>query len=180
MEFISGNIKGKEYKMKKLLRNVVVIEDDPIMREMICWDLQNIPSLLIESFSSGEECYKSYNKEPDILILDYNLKDCEDIGVDGVKFSYLFPGAKKILISANDNPEMKEIALKNDFYRFISKDVDVLGRVTNTVKELINELGKPERVRKSLSKIFYYNYWLYYVLCGLILLILIMFVIMEV
>lgn len=131
--------------MKESRIGLVLIEDEPMSRKMITKRLKKNPFLNVFSFSTGEECYRSYNGNPDILITDYFLSDYSGTGVNGLDFSYLYPGVNKVLISGSSKNDLKSKAMKNGFIAYLYKDWDFNVKLAQVIDILVEDIRNPKR-----------------------------------
>lgn len=136
--------------------DVLVIEDDPMTRKLICWELSHNPILNIHSFENGEECYKNYKGEPHILVSDYNLQGNSDKGMNGIKFSHLFPRTNKILLTGSKSENVAEKAVKYGFLALIYKKNAWLKDLRSVVGKAVEDIQNPEKVvDKNKRKLMY-------------------------
>lgn len=133
--------------MEKL--DVLVIEDDPMVRKMICWQLSQNPELNIESFSNGEECYRNYKRQPDILVSDYYLSETNDAAMNGVKFSRLFPKAYKVLVTGSRGDSIAQEAVDGGFQAMIHKGQAWQNELTTVVSNIMKDIKNPLKVKDN-------------------------------
>lgn len=126
--------------------DVLVIEDDPITRELICWELSNNPILNIHSFENGEECYKNYKGEPHILVSDYNLQGNNERAMNGIKFSNLFPRINKILLTGSRSEQIAEKTVKYSFLALIHKNNAWLKDLRQVIGNIVDDIQNPQKV----------------------------------
>lgn len=105
------------------------------MREMINWELRNHSNLIIDSYASGEDCYKNYEKEPDILVsgtLEEGLSE-----------------------KAKDNGFSACIIKDDNFLVSLSKRINSLGESINSVddrrKGILKRINRAKSIYTLLS-----------------------------
>lgn len=124
---------------------IFVVEDDDWYNRLLVHNLSLIPDYEIESFSSGKDCIKNLNKEPDIVTLDYRLPDMK--GLEVLKeIKAINDEVQVILISEQDDIEVVVELLKHGAYDYIVKSSDVKERLLNTV----NNIRKGSRLKKEI------------------------------
>ncbi|MGQ7869326.1 sigma-54-dependent transcriptional regulator [Sunxiuqinia sp. sy24] len=124
---------------------IFVVEDDDWYNRLLVHNLSLIPDYEIESFSSGKECLKNLNKEPDLVTLDYRLPDMK--GLDVLKeIKTINEDIQVILISEQDDIEVVVELLKHGAYDYIVKSSDVKERLLNTV----NNIRQGSRLKKEI------------------------------
>ena len=124
---------------------IFVVEDDDWYNRLLVHNLSLIPDYEIESFSTGKDCIKNLNKEPDVVTLDYRLPDMK--GLDVLKeIKAINEDIQVILISEQDDIEVVVELLKHGAYDYIVKSSDVKERLLNTV----NNIRKGTSLKKEI------------------------------
>jgi len=124
---------------------IFVVEDDDWYSRLLIHNLSLIPDYEIESFTSGKDCIKNLNKEPDVVTLDYRLPDMK--GLDVLKeIKAINEDIQVILISEQDEIDVVVELLKHGAYDYIVKSSDIKERLLNTV----NNIRKGSRLKKEI------------------------------
>lgn len=124
---------------------IFVVEDDDWYNRLLVHNLSLIPDYEIETFTTGKDCIKNLNKEPDVVTLDYRLPDMK--GLDVLKeIKEINEDIQVILISEQDDIEVVVELLKHGAYDYIVKSSDVKERLLNTV----NNIRKGSRLKKEI------------------------------
>ena len=58
---------------KETLKRIFVIEDDRFFGEVVKQELSKLKQVVVEVFSSAEECMGKMNEAPELIILDFAL-----------------------------------------------------------------------------------------------------------
>jgi DNA-binding NarL/FixJ family response regulator len=65
--------------------NIFIVDDEPLLREMLSDHLKNeYPTAEISSFPTGEDCLAYRKAKPDVVILDFHLNSRETTASDGL------------------------------------------------------------------------------------------------
>lgn len=124
---------------------IFVVEDDDWYNRLLVHNLSLIPDYDIESFTSGKDCIKNLNKEPDVITLDYRLPDMK--GLEVLKeIKAINEDIQVVLISEQDDIEVVVELLKHGAYDYIVKSSDVKERLLNTV----NNIRQGSRLKKEI------------------------------
>ena len=65
-------------------KKIFVVDDDAMIRMLVEDHLSQNPSYQVTSFPTGEDCIKSLNEEPDVVILDFELNSVVPDAKDGL------------------------------------------------------------------------------------------------
>jgi DNA-binding NarL/FixJ family response regulator len=122
--------------------HVSVIDDDPMMREMIIDYFQNgFEEAVVNGFSTGEEALQSDLKNHSLIVLDYSLAAGNGTNMNGLqvlkKLNEFNPALPVIVLSGQDNPEIAASTLKNGAWDYIIKNENTFSRLGITVRKLI-------------------------------------------
>lgn len=108
--------------------HIIVIDDNIVIQEIIKSSLDQIPKIKISTFLNAEEAFDHiWIKEPDLIIVDHYLEK-----MNGIDFIYKineidqFNGVPIILITAEDNDQLKLKALEAGATDFLNKPIDPL------------------------------------------------------
>lgn len=124
---------------------IFVVEDDDWYNRLLVHNLSLIPDYDIESFTSGKDCIKNLNKEPDVITLDYRLPEMK--GLEVLKeIKAINEDIQVVLISEQDDIEVVVELLKHGAYDYIVKSSDVKERLLNTV----NNIRQGSRLKKEI------------------------------
>jgi DNA-binding NtrC family response regulator len=133
--------------------NVFVVEDDPVYREMLS-DLlkKHYPRATVDVFASGEAALQAARK-PDILILDYWLNREKRDAMDGLEVlgegPVRWPGARTVIVSAQENIDISVSMMKYGAYDYIVKGETDSYRLRNALNHIITLIDYDERIRRT-------------------------------
>ena len=111
------------------------------------------PETTIRSFSSGEECLKSVENQPDIIILDYFLNGNDPNAMNGLqvlkKIKNISSDTKVIMLSAQDKMEIAVNLIKFGAYDYIIKNNNVFLRTKLVVSNAVNAISIAKELKNS-------------------------------
>ncbi len=71
--------------MSKSPTNIFIVDDEPLLTEMLTDYLKDQDSTLnIKAFPTGEACLECLNENPDLVVLDYYLNSREKEAANGI------------------------------------------------------------------------------------------------
>ncbi len=121
---------------------IAIVEDDPMYRSAIEYQLKKIPGSRLFSFGSGEECLRYYHLlDPEIMILDYRLNDISRSDkMNGLEIlrevKSVKPETEIIFLSGQENLDVATMAMKGGASEYIFKDFNALSKLQNVVTRL--------------------------------------------
>ncbi len=133
--------------------NVFVVEDDPVYREMLTDLLQgNYPRAVVSGFATGEDALGSGSR-PDILILDFYLNRDREDAMDGLEVLReavrKWPGAKTVILSAQEHIDISVSMMKYGAFDYIVKGASDKYRLQNTLNHIITLIDYDGRIRNT-------------------------------
>lgn len=114
---------------------IFIIDDDIYCRHMykeylLCSGYQRV-----HVFEEGDDCLQNLFLQPDVIIIDYNMKPYN--GIDLLrKIKATNPDAYLLLISGQKEIPVAVNALRSGAYHYISKDENMLCHLGNTLHEI--------------------------------------------
>ena len=124
--------------MAKLKPIIIIVDDDPLQRELLHDHLSKMSGYQILTFSTGEECIAAGKvRKPTIVFLDYNLNSQVKDAMDGldvlkeIKTSY--PDTDVVMISGQDKIEVAVNSIKHGAFDYIVKGEGAFYRAEKTV-----------------------------------------------
>ena len=131
--------------------NIFIIEDDFVFIEILVNLLEEVKAdfknrninLQIQTFYSTKEAGYELAQKPDVVLLDYFLMDDElqaDTGdkiIDVIKKHY--PEIDVIVISGQENEEIKKEMIKKGAVEYLGKDKNSLKKIKPLIVSLLNK-----------------------------------------
>jgi two-component system, OmpR family, response regulator len=141
--------------------SIFLVDDDRMYLTSLKHSLQQkFGSLLkVSAYTTGEECIEHihpFEEHPDIVILDYNLKDDEHpSAANGIKvlkaLKSISDDTLVIMLSGQDTLQIAKDALKNGAYEYIAKGEKAFSSTQNILKNAINEIKSTRENNKYLK-----------------------------
>ncbi len=101
---------------------IFVVDDDPVFIKLLEHELAGYS---YRTYNSGEACLADIHRKPRYVLLDFSLGGLN--GLDTLKrILQKSPKSKVIILTALDDPEVKEKCLAAGAYDYIVKDPDGL------------------------------------------------------
>jgi len=101
-------------------RQVFLVEDDDMHSLMMEYMISNETTAQVRKFSSGEECIKNLNLNPDVVILDYGLP-----GISGIQtlmsIKKYAPDTPVIVVTGNRDKQIAEQFLTAGVYEYTKR-----------------------------------------------------------
>ncbi len=92
-------------------KNIFVVEDLPMMRELLTMTLESLGHVVVGFADNGKEAIANYGKHnPDLMTLDISLPDMDGLFVlKEIRLKH--PQAKILIVTANDQKMLQKQAL---------------------------------------------------------------------
>ncbi|HBF88897.1 MAG TPA: hypothetical protein DDX39_09675 [Bacteroidales bacterium] len=127
---------------------LALIEDDDIYISIILNRLNNIGIENINIFKSGEAFFESDKKNPDIIILDYNLEKKMN-GLDVLKKIKECQIKTKVILFTNEHDDaIYKTCLANGAIDFIEKGLYSFGKLEVVVSHIANQILESRKLEK--------------------------------
>jgi len=109
-----------------LKRLIFIVDDDPISRRILKFQLSNNSRLVVRVFSSAEECLANLYQNPNLVVLDYNLNGNDGSNMSGHQalgvIQKINPKIKIIFVSGDQNFDLLSLYRKYRSIQFVIKD----------------------------------------------------------
>ena len=133
---------------------IFIIDSNNTYRKIINTCLSALDYCNNAMFESGEECIEKSKKNPDLIILDYNLGENNMNGMDfAVHFQKHSPSTKFIFLSSNTSIDIAVSAIKWGAFDYIIKSKLGLDRLINRLGALMDSEKKFIKTEKLQKKI---------------------------
>jgi DNA-binding NtrC family response regulator len=133
---------------------IFIVEDDVAFNKLMSSYIKSKNEYEVFSYLSGEDCLEKIQKQPDIMLLDYELPFRNGIEVMGaVKKKY--PKTIFIFLSGQTNVKVAVEALKEGAFDYIVKDNQAKENAVNKIEQAlkIKHLEKDQQSYKLTIKI---------------------------
>lgn len=127
--------------------SVFLVDDDKMFLTSLSHQLKTMfrSKTKIQTFSTGEECLKHLNEQPDIIVLDYYLNGQFKDAMNGLevlkKIMQMDSGTKVIILSAQEKMEVAVDTIKHGAYDYIVKNDNVFIRTKLSIINAANAIS---------------------------------------
>lgn len=128
--------------MNKIVRPIFLVEDNSLYLNALEKKLSpNIDSgTSILKFSNGEDCLKSMNMKPKIVVLDYFLNSASREAMNGLevlkKIKASNPDTMVLMLSNQDDMQVATDTMKYGAFDYVSKNENAFIRVQNAINNI--------------------------------------------
>lgn len=118
---------------------IFIVDDDPFINMLVVKRFSS-EGYRLEAYSSGEECLKALNKNPDLIILDYLFAKEDKKFMNGMevldKIRLVKPDMSVIMLSGQDNGEVVLELARKGIDDYVIKDHNLIDNLHIAIKEL--------------------------------------------
>lgn len=123
--------------MADLTKKIFVVDDDPVLAEMLRDHLAKMTSYEVRIFSTGEDCLKSINEKPGIVFLDFYLNSVNKNAMDGLdvlrEIKEASPETDVVMLSGQDKIDVAVNTIKYGAFDYIVKGESAFYRAEKAV-----------------------------------------------
>jgi len=123
--------------MSDLRKKIFIVDDDPVLAEMLKDHLVKMTNYEITIFESGEQCLKSMSEKPGIVFLDYYLNSVNRDAMDGLEvlqeIKKADPDADVVILSGQDKIEVAVKTMQYGAFDYIVKGESAFYRAEKVV-----------------------------------------------
>lgn len=120
---------------------IYIVDDDPFINMLVVKRFTS-EGYRLEAFESGEDCLKSLNKNPDLIILDYFFSDNGGKVMNGMEvldqIKVLKPRTHVIMLSGQDKGEIVLELARKGIDDYIIKDNNLIDNLHIAIKDLLD------------------------------------------
>ena len=114
-------------------KNIFIVDDDSLTAQMLSDHLEEDFRNKVSIFSTGEECIKNLNQNPDVVILDYLLNSVDTSASDGLQILHQIKkwdtSIMVIMISAQDDYGKALQTIVEGATEYVVKDNNAFARI---------------------------------------------------
>ena len=126
------------YRVMTNQKLIFIVDDDPFINMLVVKRF-TAEGYKMEAFESGEECLKSMNKNPDLIILDYLFVPKGDNVMNGMevfdKIKKVRPEIPVIMLSGQDKGEIVLEFARKGIADYVIKDNNLIDNLNVALKE---------------------------------------------
>jgi CheY-like chemotaxis protein len=117
---------------------IFIVDDDPFINMLVVKRFTT-EGYKMEAYESGEECLKSLDKDPDLIILDYLFVPKEKTIMNGMEIFDRIrekkPDIPIIMLSGQENGEIVLELARKGIVDYIIKDNNLLDNLNAAIRE---------------------------------------------
>ena len=121
-------------------KKIFIVDDDEMLSEALSDYLTRDTDHEISCFQTGEECLKELNRQPDIVVLDYNLNSVQKDAANGMEVLGVikknYPGIHVIMLSSQEHYGVAMKTLIKGAEQYVIKDEGAFEKVAEIVRTI--------------------------------------------
>ena len=123
--------------MPDFRKKIFIVDDDPVLAEMLKDHLSKMTSYEVKIFETGEECLKNLGEKPGIVFLDFYLNSVNKEAMDGLEvlqeIKKVDPEADVVILSGQDKIEVAVKTMQYGAFDYIVKGESAFYRAEKVV-----------------------------------------------
>ncbi len=131
---------------------IFIVEDDPVFLKLLERTLVQNKQYQLYNYGKGKDMLNDLDKEPDILIVDYNLPDINGLELLK-KVKQKHPHLMSIVISGQSDVEVVVQVFKEGANDYVVKNENCLPVIQNTIKNLSAQVALRKEVEFLRSEV---------------------------
>jgi len=120
---------------------IFIVDDDPIVCKLVVRRFSS-ENYHLEAFDYGEDCLKSLNKNPDLIILDYYFHKADQKVMNGMevfdKIKETNPDVPVIMLSGQEKGEIVLELARKGIDDYVIKDNNLIDNLNASMIELLS------------------------------------------
>ncbi len=124
---------------RRVKKTIFIVDDQPVYANILKSDIENRDNT-VHVFSTGEACMASMNKNPDIVVLDFELDDGSKKNMNGIevlmKIKEGFPAVEVVMLSGHDDVNIATTSIKFGANDYVVKNESALVNVQNKIRNI--------------------------------------------
>ncbi|WP_367391980.1 response regulator [Lewinella sp. LCG006] len=125
--------------MKTDIRLIYIVDDEPLLTDMLCDYLSDLDDrLLIRPFATGEACLAAMNERPSLIILDYYLNSREKDAANGIDILRKIKDHNKtlpvVMLSSQKNYGTAARTIQYGAVHYVIKGQDAFAEIYELIK----------------------------------------------
>ena len=120
---------------------IFFVDDDKMILNLLEYTFQGKQQYDIMSFESGEECLKSLDKNPDLIVLDHQLSGSGEDKMDGIetleKIRKISTELPVVVLTGNGTEELFQEFLSKGASKCLTKDDFFVDNLFDTIVKIL-------------------------------------------
>ncbi|MCB0494105.1 MAG: response regulator [Cyclobacteriaceae bacterium] len=131
--------------------NLFLVDDDAVFLKSLEIEFLQHPDFNVETFATGEQCVKSRNRNPDIVILDYMLNGIVEKAMDGIetldKIKDYDTEIPVVMLSSQDKIEVAIACMHHKAFDYVVKSETAFIRLQKIITAILHS----RKIKKELN-----------------------------
>lgn len=136
--------------MNKDKTRIFLVDDDAVFLKALEIDFLQYSNYEIKTFISGENCLKSLNEKPQIIILDYHLDGINKDAMNGLKtldkIKDYDENIQVIMLSSQDSIDVAVSCMHHLAYDYVVKSETAFFRIQKNIINILEQLKMKKQV----------------------------------
>lgn len=119
---------------------VFFVDDDKMILHLLEYVFHNMEEYTFRSFTSGEDCLRFIDLNPDVIVLDHLFTLGDKTMMSGMetlkKILEINKASKVIMLTSQENKELIPEFIKNGAKKYIAKDSYFIDSLVDAIKEI--------------------------------------------
>ncbi|MDZ4847564.1 MAG: response regulator [Chitinophagales bacterium] len=132
-------------------RKVFLVDDDPSHNQMLKDHLTSKLNVDVTTFSTGEDCLRNLDKNPNVIVLDYNLNSEQSNAGNGLdilkKVKSTSPATEVIMLSGQEKIQIAVETMKHGAFDYVIKNESAFLRTQNVINNIFKGIKLQENLK---------------------------------
>jgi two-component system OmpR family response regulator len=110
-----------------------LVDDDAVFLKLLEIEFLKDDCFSVQTFATGELCLESLSKQPDVIILDYNLDGIDKNAMNGMatfdKIKAIYPHIPIVILSSQDEIDLAVNFISHKAFDFVVKNDSAFMRI---------------------------------------------------
>ena len=137
--------------MNKDKIKLFLVDDDAVFLKMLEIEFLQHADFVIETFPTGEKCMENLSRNPDVIILDYQLDGIDKTAMNGIqtldKIKAFNPDIPVVMLSSQDKIEVAIDCMHHRAFDYVVKSETAFIRL----QKIITTVFKYKKMEKELN-----------------------------
>jgi len=146
--------------MAEIRKKIFIVDDDPVLAEMLKDHLSKMTSYEVSVFETGEECLKYISDKPGIIFLDFYLNSVQKDAMNGLEIlqeiKKIDPDVDVVILSGQDKIEVAVKTIQYGAFDYIVKGESAFYRA----EKVVFNIYRFKKMQNNASKYKNLSIWL--------------------
>jgi len=146
--------------MAEFRKKIFIVDDDPVLAEMLKDHLSKMTSYEVSVFETGEECLKYISDKPGIIFLDFYLNSVQKDAMNGLEIlqeiKKIDPDVDVVILSGQDKIEVAVKTIQYGAFDYIVKGESAFYRA----EKVVFNIYRFKKMQNNASKYKNLSIWL--------------------